>query len=119
MKESNLSEVIGALTQIERNVDAASHKAAIKRLESILANKTGGIDTADLNLNERKARASTSKLKGDRDHLGDPLDGEEEEDITNMANLFANELAEMQQDAKFGGSEEEVEILRLCLTRRP
>ncbi len=117
MKKSNLSEVIGALTQIERNVDAASHKAAIKRLESILANKTGGIDTADLNLNERKARASTSKLKGD--HLGDPLDGEEEEDITNMANLFANELAEMQQDAKFGGSEEEVEILRLCLTRRP
>lgn len=116
MKESNLSEVIGALTQIERNVDAASHKAAIKRLESILANKTGGIDTADLNLNERKARASTSKLKGD--HLGDPLDGEEE-DITNIANLFANELAEMQQDVKFGGSEEEVEILRLCLTTRP
>lgn len=117
MKESNLSEVIGALTQIERNVDAASHKAAIKRLESILANKTGGIDTADSNLNERKARASTSKLKGDRD-LGDHGE-EEEEHITNMANLFANELAEMQQDAKFGGSEEEVEILRLCLTRRP
>lgn len=113
MKESRVgvSEVISALTEAERAVGADAHTAAVRRLEKILTRGEGFTASAEFELKGKKSRRAPSSSSST------PTEAEDHH-IEKMANLFANELSELQQgDSKFGGSDEELTILRLCLAR--
>jgi hypothetical protein len=116
MKESRVgvSEVISALTEAERAVGADAHTAAVRRLEKILTGGEGFTASAEFELKGKKSRRAPSSSSSSS---STPTEAEDHH-IEKMANLFANELSELQQgDSKFGGSDEELTILRLCLAR--
>lgn len=116
MKESRVgvSEVISALTEAERAVGADAHTAAVRRLEKILTRGEGFTASAEFELKGKKSRRAPSSSSSSS---STPTEAEDHH-IEKMANLFANELSELQQgDSKFGGSDEELTILRLCLAR--
>jgi len=101
------NEVTAALTASELVPDDA-HGEAVANLSQVLA-KRGGLPT-----NEVISQPSSRKTK--RVDNEDRTTTTSEEHTAKMASLFANELAEMQQgDKDFGGTDEELQLLREML----